>query len=157
MLLVLLLLAAPFNDNAVPVVDRCDVIEVNHYYIDSGAVGPGFWRTQIIFWDWDNGLNRFVICDYKVVAYEDREEGRVPYQPSLVPRRNNGLWYCDWYADNYPDLRIVIAKNMCESWTDYDREFINKEVFPQSLRRGLTPTRKKPVAKPVVPPSPNGP
>lgn len=102
--------------------DRVDLIEVNHVYDQSGR--PVL--DQVIFYRWSHADAR-----YQVVAW------RLLRSPGQVPQRD---WRKRVYVSQWFDaalLRKVIAGQRRETWTTYDPEMAERAIYPIEYRREL--------------------
>ncbi|MCC9608530.1 hypothetical protein LOC68_09810 [Blastopirellula sp. JC732] len=105
-------------------VDRVDLIEVNHYYDAQGR----HVIDQLIFWDWDR--DRFQIRAWRLIKNE-----------SQLPTRD---WDRDQYVCYWRDLtqlRKVYAPQKRETWTNYDPEVLEREIYPRERRQELSRTK----------------
>ena len=111
--------------------DRYDEIEVNHYHGDDGRLI----HTQIIFWDFDEEA-----AAQRVAAW------RLWKNASRMPTRNQhtGDWELLWHDAKSNTMRRVTAKSYRETWTQHDREMLDRDDSPKNLRRGLTQRRPQP-------------
>lgn len=158
-LILLLITFLPPNFN---IIDRVDVIELNHVY----RIDTSHNIDQYIFYNIING--EFEIVDFIVIPsvycredltnkeYIDRLRKfhtkwakKYPnYKPPDVvnpefvnarfyPRKNEntGLFYL-LLKD-----RKIISKHFFETWTQYDFEVMSREKLPQWRRKGLKPGR----------------
>lgn len=110
------------------IVDRVDLIEINHYHNNGRSV-----LDQVIYWDWDFKTNRF-----QVVAW------RMFKQPEQYPIRN---WRINRYVSIFTDPgpssfgektnRKIIAFQFRETWTEYDPEVFERDFLERDFRRGL--------------------
>ena len=103
-------------------VDRIDLIELNHCYNEDGL--PIF--RQLVFWEWSPRSG-----DYRVAAYR------------VLRSDTAGLRY-DWKRKEYVAawcdngvLREVRSPHHRVTWTQFDPELVDRQFFPQELRRGL--------------------
>lgn len=123
--------------------DRVDLVEVNHFYDDSGR----HVFDQVIFYDWSP-----LDCRHLVRAW------RMVKNPAQLPKRN---WADDTYTATWNDgevLREVRAATMRESWTQYDPELLERDYLPKEKRRELrtvrVPQPSPPEARPSQAPPP---
>jgi len=115
----LILAVVPCGD---VLVDRCDVVEVNHLYDDEGK----HVFDQVIWYDWHHDAGRFEVVDWRLVKCD-----------SILPLAD---YQCEEYSQTWMDgetLRRVWSKSMRESWTQYDPELVERESLPKDSRRGL--------------------
>mgnify|MGYP001599711530 CR=1 FL=1 len=103
--------------------DRVDLIEVNHFYDEHGRLV----FDQAIFYDWCDCHERHQVRAWRLVKCE-----------SQLPQRD---WERGGYTVAWLDgevLRRVRADSIRESWTQYDPEFVEREVLCKDKRRGLS-------------------
>jgi hypothetical protein len=106
---------------AEPVRDRCDAIEVNHFYDDEGR--PVF--TQLIL------VDRNAQGGWDVVAW------RMVKSPATQSRSRpaRDQWpQADQDGDYFREVRTPF---MAESFTQFDPELAAREWLPDNQRRGL--------------------
>lgn len=100
------------------IVERCDLIEVNHFYDCRGR--PCL--RQVIFWHWyEDGYH---VGDWRLLhccAWPEKAEDGY-----RVIWRENGR------------LRCVQAPSYRETWTQYDPEIDDRRYLPRSQRVGLS-------------------
>lgn len=105
------------------VCDRVDVLELNRVYDDEGR--PVL--TQMIFWDWHERDARLHVVAWRLWKDE-----------SPLPTRD---WSCGEFVLLWNDgelLREVRAAAWRESWTQFDPELHDRNVFSKENRRGLS-------------------
>lgn len=109
------------------VLDRVDLVELNHVYDSSGR--PVL--DQVIFYQWSH-----VDARYQVIAW------RLLRRPGQIPRRdwNQRVYVSRWFDTDL--LRKVIALQRRETWTTYDPEMAERTIYPIEYRRELA-TRKR--------------
>lgn len=146
--MILLLLA--LNPASQPVFDAVDRVEVNHFYNGDGCLV----FDQIIWWDWNVSHSRWDVVDWrllkdvrKVIEADQREWDRnfpdgPPYVAEWIgghatPHHEPCGWVSEWYDEKTLKYRRVVAKTCDESWTDFDRELIEREQLPEQHRRRL--------------------
>lgn len=106
-----------------PVMDeRCDLIELNHFYDDEHGHHV---FDQLVFFDWCDRTCRFQVRDWRMVK-DDRP----------LPVRDGRGWKVQW-SDN-GILRDVKAISIRETWTQYDPELLERNCLPKELRRELS-------------------
>lgn len=107
-----------------PVEERVDAIELNHFYDERGKLV----FEQAIFWAW-----RCRDCyDHEVVAW------RLVKLPAHRPRYS--CWRNEWdmiFHDG-DTLRRVRTPFFYETWGQDDPELYQRELLPKERRRGLT-------------------
>ena len=102
--------------------DTVDLIEVNHYYDESGR----FVFKQIIFFDWCPRQCRYNVRAWRLI----RSDGQLPKRD--VQRRNFvAIW------QDGTQFRRVKAKNYRQSWTQYDPEQFERRFVPKGRRKEL--------------------
>jgi hypothetical protein len=102
-----------YEPNSVVAIDTYDYVETNHVYDADGKHVLSQW----IYYDWSPRQRSFLCQAFRVIR--DRRRPRLFYDGPL--------------------LRRIRATSRRETWTQYDPELVNREVFPKELRRGLTP------------------
>ncbi len=119
----LFVLAFLFSNPPEPILrERVDVVELNHFYDDNGKLR----LDQIIFYQWSPITGRLAVRDFKPMT-----------DPSLLPLRN-GLrkgHVVIWHDDNL--LRSVHAREIRETWTQFDPEMHERKFLPKDQRRAL--------------------
>jgi hypothetical protein len=128
MLLLILLLGDAGHRNDHVVTDKVDLIELNHFYDDNGALV----FDQVIFWDWHPFVpgregGEFVVRAWRLSKLE---------RPMATVR--------DWRRGGYTlifldggVIRKIRAPSFRETWTQYDPEMQNRKMWPEDKRRGL--------------------
>lgn len=102
--------------------DHVDLIELNHFYDDEGRKV----FDQLIFYDWCNCAKRYQVRAHRLVKCSNQ-----------LPERD---WEHGWYVSIWMDktdgevMRLVRADLMRETWTQYDPELCEREVFPEERR-----------------------
>lgn len=114
-----------------PVVDRCDVIEVNHFYDWEGRLV----FDQLIFWEWNPLWCRDDVLDWRLL---NKCPGGLPESD-----HRHGGWTSTFYDEQAGIIRTVRAKSVRETWTQEDPEAIERQICPASQRRGLTKVKFK--------------
>lgn len=105
------------------VTDHVDLIEVNHLYDERGRLVI----EQVIFYDWDHATDRF-----QVVAW------RLLKSPEQFPQRH---WESGRFVARWRDQAVwreVSAGQVCETWTTFDPEVLERNMFPIEKRRELS-------------------
>lgn len=120
MLAWLLLMILPLPPAALS--DRCDLVELNHFYDEQGRLV----FDQVIFYDWHDDEGRFHVRASRLVKQE-----------SMIPARDwsAGGYRCFWFEGDVS--RDVRARFFRETWTQYDPELAEREHLPKELRREL--------------------
>ena len=91
---------------------RCDRIELNRVYNDDGKL----WLSQVIFWRWEPCVG------WVAEGWRRLDHGKLRKVP------NGWRWEEPWHA-------TVEAPLMRQTWTQYDREAVNREEWPVASRR----------------------
>ena len=106
-----------------PVTEPEDLIELNHVHDGSGHNTLDQW----IFWTWCSLHHR-----HQVVAWR-----RARCEPGRIPgaRRVPGGWEVVWWDEDV--LRRVRSRQYVETWTQIDRELVERDWRSKELRRGL--------------------
>jgi hypothetical protein len=149
MFALLLIVAAilPVTDTVLR--DTCDLIEINHFYDEQGRLV----FDQAIFYDWSASDSRYHVRAWRLVKH-----------PSQLPQREWPSGYSAIWQDgfDYPGSRIwdhkrgwlshwqdgdvmrsIHADSFRETWTQYDPELSEREVFAKENRRELLPVEKR--------------
>lgn len=105
------------------ILDRVDLVEVNHVLDSSGR--PVL--DQMIFYQWSRVDSR-----YQVIAW------RLLRSPGQIPRRdwNQRVYVSHWF--DAKTLRKVVAGQCRETWTTHDPEMAERAIYPIQYRRELT-------------------
>ena len=109
MAVILLLIACILPVGSEPV--RCDQIELNRVYNDDGQL----WLEQVIFWRWEPAVG------WACEGWRRLDHGRLRKTPHGWRWEEPGL--------------CVEARVMRQSWTQYDRELVNRDEWPVERRR----------------------
>lgn len=117
------------------VVERCDLVEVNHLHDGCGQ----HVFDQVIFWDWSPRECRFTVRAWRMVK-----------KPEQTPTYDwdRSVWSATWtesVAAPWTEVRMlreVRSDSFRETWTQYDPELVEREILPQERRRGLRPGGK---------------
>lgn len=112
------------------VLDRVDVIEVNHFFDEHGKLV----FDQVLFYDWSASQSRYHVRAWRLLK-----------TPAQIPQRDwqRGDYVARWFDGDA--LREIRATTVRESWTQYDPELTEREFLPKERRqelRSLSPTRK---------------
>lgn len=133
----LLLLLLGIVPHEAVISERCDVIELNHFYDDCGK----HVLDQVIFWDWYPGDCRFHVRDWRMVKQlvSRPEPGVMPHYTGMNWRFRKDLDRDCWvaYGRDGKETREVRSGVMRESWEQYDPELAEREIIPKERRRGL--------------------
>ena len=102
--------------------EQVDLIEVNHYYDQYGELV----LDQIIFYEWSAQESRFQVRDWRPLKSRNQ-----------LPRRDwrRRDWVAVWRDGHV--LRKVRSPAIRETWTLYDPEVVDRDVFPKQCRRRL--------------------
>lgn len=107
--------------------ERCDMMELNHYYDKSGK----HIFDQVIYWRRRPQDGKYEVREWVLV--EDRES--VNNRPRK--NENSGLWE-SYYKRSGDDYYLIVRSPIFkESHTMYDPERENKKITPENLRMGL--------------------
>ena len=108
--------------NQTALIDHVDLVEVNHLYDLQGRLV----FNQVIFYDWCP-----VQCRHQVRAW------RLLKTDQQLPRMNwrSGRYETRWRDVN--DYRHITAGERRETWTIYDPEILERNLFPLHFRREL--------------------
>jgi hypothetical protein len=107
------------------IVDEVDLAVINHVFDEEGRVA----LDQIIYYDWSSREGRFQVRDWRLLKH-----------PAQIPLRNwrSNNYVAVWQDPNQKDvLRRVHAKILCETWTAFDPELLERDYLPQEKRRCL--------------------
>lgn len=115
--------AAAADRSPVVVVDRVDVVEVNHFYDGQGKLV----FCQILWWEWraDEDGSAHRIVDWRLM----KSSGQLPV-------RVDGVWRCQWTDGER--LRRVDAWSYRETWTQEDPELVDRLSMPPDQLRKLS-------------------
>ena len=118
----LLLLIVPFS----PVVhDHFSVLELNHLYDHNG----NHVFSQVLFMDFNGRESRYEVQAWRLT------------DPRYGPRKTaNGA---EAIFHDKGTLRKVTADSVRESWTQDDKELLDRNHLPPERRRELTTERKR--------------
>ena len=113
-MLTILLLIIPYS----PVIEnQVAVYELNHFYGEDGK----HVFSQHIFWDHDGGVIGWRIS---------KRDAPVSCRQSLV--------FHDGVDEDSGMMRRIRFDSYIQSWTQFDREMINREVVPRASRKELS-------------------
>jgi hypothetical protein len=102
--------------------DRCDVVEVNHFYDADGRLV----FDQVIYWDWCDDAERHQVRAWRLLK-----------SCLQWPARD---WERGGYLAVWIDgerLRVVRSATMRETWTQYDPELLERQILSTEGRREL--------------------
>lgn len=145
---ILLLLA--LNPPSQPTVDVVDRVEINHFYNDDGNLV----FHQLILWNWSHHDDRFEVVDWRILRgvrrcdplkkaqWKAEHPDGPPYVPEWIgghatPHKERCGYVSEWYDEKSRKNRRVVATTFIETWTDVDREIVNREYLPPHKRRNL--------------------
>ena len=94
-------------------VAKCDRIELNRVYNDDGNL----WLEQVIFWRWEPTEADFVCHGWRRWKCQEARMRKIP-----------GGWRYE-----APGISVE-CREFCESWTQYDREAVSREIWPIERR-----------------------
>jgi hypothetical protein len=122
----LLLSALATNPVELAVCDRVELIEVNHFYDESGK----HVFDQLIFYDWCEATGRHEVRAWRLLK-----------KPTQYPRRDEprGTFTALWHDGDV--LRSVEARAIRETWTQHDPELSERQALPKNQRRELAKLR----------------
>jgi hypothetical protein len=112
MLAALLLSVVPFD---LPHEQRCDWIELNHFY----DCGGNHVFSQWIFWDWS--------------GYRKQVAGWRLVRPATRKVQDGVLLY---ESDSGKFIRVR-CRDCRETWTQFDPEVADRDILPDRDRRGI--------------------
>lgn len=118
----MLLLTGSGHSRSNVIVDEVDLVEVNHFHDESGKLI----FKQIIFYDWCEETKRYQVRAWRSLKKE--------YQ---LPAKD---WDRDCYSIVWDDgsvRRVVRAKELRETQTQYDPELVEREYRPKEYRAEL--------------------
>lgn len=121
MITVILLSIATLLPPSVVVTERCDIVEVNHVYTDTGS----HTLSQVIWWEWCKDFDRYNVIDWRMIEACGK--------PTQIGRK----YVNEWYDNKTRSHLRVIAYIYKETWTLYDPEIKAREVYPEVRRRKL--------------------
>lgn len=113
-----------------PLVDECDLVELNHYYDCTGRLV----FDQVIWSDWSPADSRWQVIAWRLTK---DDLGLTPHRDSRC-----GAFVSRWWEVGV--CREVRASCFRETWTQFDPELAERDALPQDRRRGLA--RDKPAA-----------
>jgi hypothetical protein len=116
-----------------PLCEKVDVIEINHFYDENGT----HVFNQMIFREWVPKDSRFQIIGWRLMK-EDR--GGPSKIPQVKWNPNGEKTYVSIWNDG-EFLRKIEAQSMTETWTQYDPEVLERNIFPKENRPDLLKPR----------------
>jgi hypothetical protein len=102
--------------------DAADVIELNHFYDTDGRQV----FDQVIFWQWHADEGAYHVRAWRLW----KQAAQTPWRDRL-----HGGYVTAWYDGER--LRVVRATSLRETWTQFDPELDDRQLFPAHERRGL--------------------
>lgn len=117
-LLALAILPAPD-----PIVDRVDLVEVNHFYDERGKLV----FNQLLFYDWRPFQSEYEVRAWRLLKGRDQRPER---------DHRSGEWVTIFHDGGI--FREVRAAAIRETWTQHDPELTERDNLPKEKRRGLT-------------------
>lgn len=129
---VVLVIIAAILPTTEPLRERCDRIELNHFY-DSNA---RLVFDQLLFYEWSHDAGRHQLRAWRMVKGGEASKKRVSQSP-MIPRYDHArrCWACEWHDSDIH--RRVEAQAFIETWTQYDPELADREFLPKEHRREL--------------------
>lgn len=121
-LLSLALAILPAEEFTGVLVDRVDLVEVNHYYDDQAR----HVFDQVLFYDWSPAAARFRVRDYRLFRSPHQRPQR-----SASTREYVTLWH------EGDGTRHVTARAFRETWTQYDPEMRERQYLAKHRRQRL--------------------
>jgi hypothetical protein len=117
-----LLVLAAYHPQEKALVDRVDLVELNHLYDERGQ----HLLDQLIFYDWSRHQARYEVRTWRKLT-----------SPSQIPLRSwrDQRYHIRWYDG--PAQRHVLATSFRETWTQYDPELEAREQLPVDRRKPL--------------------
>ena len=133
--------------------DKCDFVEINHYYqYDHAEKAYQKQFIQAIWWEFRGGLfiNRkgrdlskpihdFVVKDYRVMWSRTSVPQAVN---TITPRRYKNKWVCVFYDKNDRMLREITSGWVVVTHTVFDPEMKNRTVIDIQHRSKLSDPRE---------------
>lgn len=108
--------------------EAVDLIEINHFYSEEAAV---FMFDQAIFMDWSEDFARYQVRAWRLVK-----------SPAQLPQRDwNGGYTAVWQDGEL--MRCVRAKQVRETWSQYDPELAERDYLAKELRKELSTPKTK--------------
>ena len=122
-----MLLLALFPGDKQVVTDRVDVIELNYFLNEVGAIN----FAQVIFWEWDSASRRFRVVDFHILE-QDTEH--------IWPAKmSSGLYVYFWWDSRAGTCRRIVAPYFYTTVTREDPEMKDRDKWPKDERRELRP------------------
>lgn len=133
MILLLLAVAAILPDQTA-LRERCDLLEVNHFYDDRGRLV----FDQVLFYDWSPDDGRYQLRAWRVL-HQRNDWPQYQHSRGLWEvRLTESSWaYIGDKQESVSIHRVITAPACRESWTQYDPELTEREFLPKEKRREL--------------------
>jgi hypothetical protein len=108
-------------------VERADLIELNHFYDDLGR----HVYDQVIFYEWAPDSKAFQVRAWCLVDPKDC--------PNCRPWRthHDDVWHVRWFDKDNRMVRQIDSDHFRETWTQVDPERANKKKLDEKLRTAL--------------------
>ena len=105
--------------------ERVDLIELNHFYDDTGCHS----FDQVIFYEWSHDYSRFHVIAWCLIEND----------PARKPRRDAGRgdYYVSWHDRDANVQREVRSPLFRETWSQVDPERANKQLLEEKHRISL--------------------
>ena len=137
------------------IVDSTDRVEVNHVFSNEGRLV----FDQIIWWNWSLDNDCYEVVDWRLlkdVRCEKENRRRVweadhPKGPPYLaewhsghacPVKRQGVYVSEWRDEKHNVMRRVWAATSLETWSNYDREIVERDILPEAARKFLTRKRR---------------
>lgn len=103
-----------------------DLVEINHFHDEQGRLV----FDQVIFYDWSPSQSRYLVRAWRLLK-----------SPAQVPQQDfqRGGYVAIWHDGDV--LRKVQARQLRETWTQYDPELVGREFLPKEHRKELAALR----------------
>lgn len=108
-----------------PVRESVDLIELNHFYDESGRLV----FDQVIFYDWSSSDSRYQVRAWRLVNSHSQ-------RPIRDWANGGGAIYIAAWQDG-DIFRRVESPSFRETWTQFDPELVEREQLPKEFRREL--------------------
>src|SRR3990167_8176284 len=109
--------------------DRCDVVEINHFYDDNGRLV----FDQLIYWDWSDAAGRYEVRAWRLL----KSCNQIPMRD-----RQRGGYAAVWHDGD--QLRVVRHRSTRETWSQYDPELLQRPLLATEDRKEFTRERPPP-------------
>ena len=137
MFALLLLLATVWP--SIEITDSVERLELNHFYDTKGQ----HMFSQVIAWEWDRQLSRYVVRDFVAVTMRDATPPVRGKQ--ALPDGKIKVFVADRQRHH---VRQIVADTFAETWTQFDPELENRVVRGKESRSLLS----RPLRRPEVTP-----